>query len=94
MAVGRHNSNYKQGQRKHFFGGQAKNIMETNGVPARHEIFKFNYIHDYDVIIVGHERSSKVGWHAIAADECLMRQKKMAMISKKQIKPKEMPLIL
>ena len=27
---------------------------------VRHEIFKFNYIHDYDIIIIGHERSSKV----------------------------------
>ena len=49
---------HAQGRRKHFFGGQAKNIMETNGVLARHEIFKFNYIHDYDVIIIGHERSN------------------------------------
>ena len=49
-----------QGRRKHFFGGQAKNIMETNGALARHKICKFNYIHDYDVIIIGHERSSKV----------------------------------
>ena len=43
-----------------FFGGQAKNILETNGALARHEIFKFNYIHDYDVIIINHERSSKI----------------------------------
>ena len=50
----------KQGRRKHFFGGQAKNIMETNGALARREFFDFNYIHDYDVIIIGHERSSKV----------------------------------
>ena len=49
-----------QGRRKHFFGGQAKNIMESNGALARREIFKFNFIHDYDVIIIGHERSSKV----------------------------------
>ena len=34
-------------------------------------------------------------WHAVTADECLTRQReKMAVISKKQIKPKEMPLIL
>ena len=49
----------QQGRRKHFFGGQAKNIMETNGVLARRKIFKFNFIHDYDIIIIGHERSSK-----------------------------------
>ena len=49
-----------QGWQKHFFGGQAKNIMETNGALAHHEIFKFNHIHDYDVIIIGHKRSSKV----------------------------------
>ena len=38
--------------------------METNGALARREIFEFNFIHDYDVIIIGHgrelERSSKV----------------------------------
>ena len=39
------------------FGGQAKNIMESNDALARREIFKFNFIHDYDVIIIGHERS-------------------------------------
>ena len=49
-----------QGRRKHFFSGQAKNIMESNGALARREIFEFNFIHDYDVIIIGHERSSKV----------------------------------
>ena len=43
--------------------GQAKNIMESNGALARREIFKFNFIHDYDVIIIGHERSSKGYWH-------------------------------
>ena len=69
---------------------------EYYGNQARHEILKFNYIHDYDVIIIGHERSIEQGyWHAIAADECLTRQReKMAVISKKQIKPKEMPIIL
>ena len=51
---------YIQGRRKHFFGGQAKNVMETNGVLVRHENFDFNYIHDYDIIIIGHERSNKV----------------------------------
>ena len=51
---------HNQGRRKHFFGGQAKNIMESNGALARREIFKFNFIHDYDVIIIGHERLSKV----------------------------------
>ena len=66
-----------QGRRKHFFSGQAKNIMEINGALARREIFEFNFIHDYDVIIISHERSSKVNfyWHAIAADECLTRQR-------------------
>ena len=34
--------------------------MEINGALARREIFKFNFIHDYDVIIISHERSSKV----------------------------------
>ena len=47
---------FSQGWQKHFFGGQAKNIMESNGALARREIFKFNYIHDYDVIIFGHEQ--------------------------------------
>ena len=42
-----------------FFGGQAKNIMETNGALACREN-SINYIHDYDVIIIGHKRSSKV----------------------------------
>ena len=46
-----------QGRRKHFFGGQAK---ESNGALARREIFEFNFIHDYDVIIIGHKLSSKV----------------------------------
>ena len=95
-------SNRSQGRRKHFCGGQAKNTMGTNGVLARHEIFEFNFIHDYDVIIIGHERVERERaleqgyWHAIAADECLTRQreKKMAVISKKQIKPKETPLVL
>ena len=45
-----------QGRRKHFFGGQAKNTMESNGALARREIFEFNFIHDYDVITIGHER--------------------------------------
>ena len=49
-----------QGRWKHFFGGQAKNIVETSGALAHREIFEFNYIYDYDVIIIGHERSSKV----------------------------------
>ena len=53
--------------------------METNGALARREIFEFNFIHDYDVIIIGHgrelERSSQGYWHAIAADECLTRQR-------------------
>ena len=49
-----------QGRRKHFFGCQAKNIMESNGALARREIVEFNFIHYYDVIIIGHERSSKV----------------------------------
>ena len=48
------------GRQKHFFGGQAKNIMESNWALARCEIVKFNYIHDYDVIKIGHNRSSKV----------------------------------
>ena len=38
--------------------------METNGALARHKILDFNFIHDYDVIIISHarelERSSKV----------------------------------
>ena len=70
-------------RRKHFFGGQAK--------------IKFNYIHEHDIIIIDHERYAleQGYWHAIAADKCLTRQrKKMAVISKKQIKPKETPLIL
>ena len=68
----------RQGWRKHFFGGQAKNIMETNGALARREIFEFNFIHNYDVIIIGHARALEQGyWHAIAADEfeCLTRQR-------------------
>ena len=55
--------------------------METNGALAHREVFKFNYIHDYDVIIIGHERQTleQSYWHAIAADECLTRQReKMA----------------
>ena len=43
----------------HVQGGQANN-METNGALARREIFEFNFIHDYDIIIIGHERLSKV----------------------------------
>ena len=41
-------------------------LWKSNGALARHEIFEFNFIHDYDVIIIGHararelERSSKV----------------------------------
>ena len=61
--------------------------MESNGALARREIFEFNFIHDYDVIIIGHERSSSSEqgyWYAIAADECLTRQReKMAVIYKK-----------
>ena len=38
--------------------------METNGSLVHREIFEFNFIHDYDIIIIGHarelERSSKV----------------------------------
>ena len=50
--------------------------METNGALARREIFEFNFIHDYDVIIIGHARELEQGyWHAIAADECLTRQR-------------------
>ena len=46
--------------------------MESNGALARREIFKFNFIHDYDVIIIGHARALEQGyWYAIAADECL-----------------------
>ena len=52
-----HSCGMTQGRRKHFFCGQANNI---NGALARREILDFNYIHDYDVIIIGHERSSKV----------------------------------
>ena len=38
---------------------------------AHHKIFEFSYIHDYDVIIIVHERARFKYWHAIAADECL-----------------------
>ena len=83
--------------------------METYGALARCEIFEFNYIHDYDVIIIGHarararlyERSSASKVQVLACYRCrrrvlkLTRQReKMAVISKKQIKPKETPLIL
>ena len=67
-----------QGWQKQFFSGQAKNIVETNGVLAHIaccEIFDFNYIHDYDIVIIGHARVLEQGyWHAIAAKECLSRQ--------------------
>ena len=91
--------------------------MESNGALAHREIFKFNYIHDYDVVIIGHARAhdrtirtnaraslarhtpqSKARettleqgyWHAIAADECLTRQReKNGSNSKKQIKPRK-----
>ena len=59
------------------------------------ETFEFNYIHDYDVIIIGHERSSASKFQVLACYCCrrvlkLRRQReKMAMISKKQIKLKE-----
>ena len=61
--------------------------METNGALACHEFFKFNYIHDDDIIIIDHDRSSKVtSMLCIAADECLTRQReKMAVIYKKRI---------
>ena len=48
--------------------------METCGALARRlRATKFNYMHDYDVIIIGHEleRARFKYWHAIAADECL-----------------------
>ncbi len=60
---------------------------------VRHEIFKFNYIHDYDIIIIGHERSSKVTG-MLCCRRVQRQREKMAVISKKQIKPKETPLIL
>ena len=59
------------------------------------ETFEFNYIHDYDAIIIGHERSSASKVQILACYRCrrvlkLRRQReKMAVISKKQIKPKE-----
>ena len=39
--------------------------MGTYGALVHREIFKFNYIHDYDII------GQVLAWHAIIADECL-----------------------
>ena len=68
--------------------------METYGVLGRCEIFEFNYIHDYDIIIIGHERLSASKVQVLACYDCrrvlkLTRQReKMAVISKKQLNPR------
>ena len=72
--------------------------METNGALARRENFEFNFIHDYDVIIIGHA-CTRARARLLACYRCRRvlnetEREKMEVISKKQIKPKETPLIL
>ena len=77
-----------------IFSVVRQRVMETYGVLGRCEIFEFNYIHDYDVIIISHERLSASKVQVLACYHCrrvlkLTRQReKMVMISKKQLNPR------